>query len=92
MSIILLYDILVFVNNEMIRRIYFVSAPMLCGAIIASVLGYFCGVRTTYGILEIPLMSDVCYFGFLTLFALFYSKRHKIFIVIAIMGYFYLNM
>lgn len=87
MTIITLYSIIKLLDPDLIKMFYISAIPTLSGAIFASLLGFYIGIKTTYGGVEIPYTTDICYFGPLILFAWFYIPRHRGIIGCAIIAY-----
>lgn len=66
-------------NNHiyLIKTIYRISIPLLCGAIIASMTGMFLGISTNYGGHDdLPMTLDIFYYCPLLILSILYVKRH----------------
>lgn len=86
-SIFTLYSILHLFDSNYISRCFHSAIPIISGSIIACLISRFMGIYTTYGGLEIPYVSDLCYFGSVLIIALFFKASNKLIIIPAIICY-----
>lgn len=76
MTIITLITVFKTANQQLISLYSHSSVPLICGAIIGTIMGLMAGITTTYGGVVIPMTPDVIYFAPIIIFALFMTKGH----------------
>ncbi len=86
-TIFTLYSITHLFNTKYIDRCFYSSIPILSGSVIACTLCRSLGIYTTYGGLEIPYVSDLCYFGSILFIALFFKSSNKWIVLPAVICY-----
>lgn len=79
-----------FADKTIIRQIYISSVPLISGGIISCTFGYLLGIGTSYGGLEIPYISDICYFGPILILAFVFNKDNRFLVLVSLGCYSFL--
>lgn len=80
-------------NNHiyLIKLVYNISPPILCGGVFASLFGLLLGISTSYGGHEdLPMTLDIVYYCPLLLLSILFIRQHYLCVIYSIIGFFIL--
>lgn len=90
MTIITILSVIKTINPILKKKYYISCVPLLCGAVIGSIIGMLLGIKTSYGGVEIPMTPDVIYFAPILILAVFSMKRFNFWIFSSMILYLFL--